>query len=132
MEKEGLRHLLDIPAETQSRQWIEGLEFRKEARARGTNLHIISIQMVFKGIRLDNFNKEITVEKWPTSVVIPRKVQIYGLEKIKRNQKRRLRSSQSKRDTLGDCAVLENKINKEEGNNTFLNKMVTENWSLVI
>ena len=63
MEKESLRHILDIPAEIQSRQWIAGLEFRKETRARGTNLHIISIQMVFKGIRLDNFNKEVTVER---------------------------------------------------------------------
>ena len=45
--------------------------------------------------------------------MIPRKVQIYELEKIKRNQKRILRSCQSKRDSVGDCAVLGNKINKD-------------------
>ena len=45
--------------------------------------------------------------------MIPRKVQTYKLEKIKRNQKRILRSSQSKRDSVGDCAVLGNKIHKD-------------------
>ena len=57
--------------------------------------------------------------------MIPRKVQkvqIYELEKIKRNQKRILRSCQSKRESVGDCAVLGNKIKifTEEGKNTRL------------
>lgn len=62
-EKGGLRHLLDIWVETESRQWIEGLEFRQKANARDISLHIISIQMVFKGFRLGNFNKEIIIER---------------------------------------------------------------------
>lgn len=44
--------------------------------------------------------------------MIPRKVHIYELQRIKRNQKRILRSSQGKRDSVGDCAVLGNKINR--------------------
>ena len=49
--------------ETKNRQWIEGLEFRQEAKARDISLHIISIQMVFKGFRLANFDKEIIIER---------------------------------------------------------------------
>ena len=63
LEKGSLRHLLDIWVETKSRQWIEGLEFRQEAKARDVSLHIISIQMVFKGFRLGNFSKEIIIER---------------------------------------------------------------------
>lgn len=54
---------VDIWVDTKSRQRIEGLEFRQEAKARDISLHIISIQMVFKGFRLAHFDKEIIIER---------------------------------------------------------------------
>lgn len=45
------------------RHKVSSLEFRIEAIAAVINLGTISIQIVFKGIRLGNLSKEVTTER---------------------------------------------------------------------